>query len=406
MQKGRQVPTNTKKKLFIIADAAVDTGFASVSHNIINALHERWDIDVLAVNYYGDPHPIQKIANLWSPTGVMQGDVYGFNRVKNLLHNINPDVVLVINDPWIGAEYVKPFAGTPGIKVLYTPVDAGNIKQMFAQELNKGFDHVVAYTQFGANELIKAGLTTPTSVIPHGIDTETFYPLNKNDVRKEAGLDPDWFIVQMVNRNQIRKRIDLGLYYFSQWVHMTGKDNNVKFYYHGALVDEGWDIAQLAYEFGINDRLILSHKNLNPAHGFPLQAMKLVYNVADIHVSSTLGEGWGFTTMESMACGIANIVPRYSALGEWANGGVLYADIDEIPFFNTKGLNTRGGVPEMRSFIRNLELLYKDHELRNSIAKSGYELVTQPKYQWKNIVKLFEQVFNNTEKIDRTEETE
>ncbi len=287
--KGRQ-PAR-KKKLFIIADAGVDTGFASVTHNLVNSLHPRWDISILGINYYGDPHPIQKKAEIWAPTGIMQGDVYGYNRVKTLLTNINPDAVLVINDPWIASEYTATWKDTPGLKFVYTPVDATNIKPMFVDSINKGYDHVIAYTQFGADELKRAGLKLPSSVIPHGVDKRTYFPLDKAKTRTDLGIDPNWFVVQVVDRNQIRKRIDLALYYFAQWVTITDKPIDVKLHYHGALMDEGWDIAQLGKELGIDDRLIFSHRQLSPAHGFPLEAMKLVYNVADIKLSTTQGEG-------------------------------------------------------------------------------------------------------------------
>src|SRR6185503_10536800 len=122
----------------------------------------------------------------------------------------------------------------------------------------------------------------------------------------------------MVDRNAPRKRLDLGMYYFSEWV--KDKPENVMFYYHGALKDEGWDIGDLARYLGIDKRLVLSHQDLNPALGFPLEAMKLVYNLADVKLSCAT-EGWGFTAMESMACGVPNIALAYSALGEWARGG-------------------------------------------------------------------------------------
>lgn len=397
--KGRSVPK--RKKLFIIADAAVDTGFATVTHNIVNELHTRWDISILGINYYGDPHPIQKKAEVWSPSAIIQGDVYGLSRVKTLLGNIEPDVVLVINDPWIASEYARPFMGTPGVKILYAPIDASNIKPMYTQAINGSFDHVIGYTQYGVDQLKHAGLTVPTSVIPHGVDTQLFYPLDQKEVRLMAELDPDWFIVQVVDRNQIRKRIDLALHYFAQWVHMTDKPDTVKFYYHGALVDEGWDIAQLAQELGIHDRLIISHKNLNPAHGFPLDAMKLMYNVADIKLSTTLGEGWGLTTMESMACKIANIVPNSAALGEWAKGGVLYTDINPIPQYNIKGLNTRGSIPDMASTIKNLEKLYKNSDDRKNIAQAGYNLVHSSQFTWKSVANRFDSVFNEAKAINR-----
>jgi D-inositol-3-phosphate glycosyltransferase len=396
----------TKKKLFIVADAAVTTGFATVTHNLIEHLHKTWDIDVLAINYYGDSHEIQQKARLWCPVANQPGDVYGLTRMQTLLKGIKPDTVLFINDPWILSEYAAVIKDTPGKKIGYTPIDAKNIKPMFVEEINKVFDHLIAYTEFGKTELVNAGLSIPSSVISHGIDKSHYFPLNKADVRKQAGLDPNWYIVQLVGRNQIRKRIDLALYYFSEWVKRYKLPDTVKFYYHGALIDEGWDIGQLAQYNGIQDHLVLSHKNLNPAHGFPLEAMKLVYNLADVHFSTCQGEGWGLCQMESMACGIPQIVPDFSALGEWCrddkgNPAVEYASISATPFFNTKGLNTQGGIPDMESTIAALHKLYTDKKYREDLGAKGYRLVTQPKFEWRSVARQFEQTFNTTQIIKR-----
>ena len=388
--KGRKPPT--RPKLFIIADAAVDTGFAQVTHNIVDNLYKAWDITILAINYYGDPHPVQSKASLWNPAGAVHGDLYGFSRVQPLLEQVQPDIVLVIQDPWIASQYVEYFKKTPGKKVLYTPVDAKNIKQMYVDEINKGYDRVVGYTQFGVDELLEAGLTVKTSVVPHGVDTTMYFPLDKNEVRERAGIDPKFFIVQMVDRNQKRKRIDLGLYYFSEWVKRTNKPENVKFYYHGALRDEGWDIGQLCVYLGIKDRLVLSHENLSPSRGFPIEAMKLVYNLADIKLSMA-NEGWGLTTMESMACGIPNVAPRYSALGEWANNGVEYLDISNIPYFTTNGINTMSGIPTLESTLEILERLYTSKQERDTLGKKGFDLINQEQFRWKNIAKKFERIF-------------
>lgn len=392
MSKGRTV--QRKPNLFMVADAGVNTGFASVSHNLIDQLYKRWDINVLAINYHGDPHPIQAKAQLWNPAGVTYGDLYGLSRIATLGKNFNPDVTLMINDPWVASEYVAELRKYPGKKVLYTPIDAKNIKAMFVEELNKGFDHIIAYTQFGADELRNAGLRIPVSVIPHGIDRTNFMPLNKKETRRRAGINEDYYIVQVVDRNQVRKRIDLAIHYFAQWVHNTNKPKNVMFYYHGALRDEGWDIGQLMTYNGVADRLILSHNDLNPARGFPVEHMRYVYNLPDIKLSTTHGEGWGLTTMESMACGIANVVPNFSALGEWANGGVYYTEISNTPYFSIKGLNTQAGVPDMNSTIMALETLYNDNALRDTIGKQGLQLVSQKKYEWSVIAQQFEDVFN------------
>jgi len=111
--------------------------------------------------------------------------------------------------------------------------------------------------------------------------------------------------------------------------------------------------------------------------------------------------------MESMACGIPQIVPNYSALGEWCrdeNGVpvVEYTDISPIPFFNTRGLNTRGGIPDMESTINALDKLYRDAKYREELGAKGYRLVNQQKFEWRNIAREFEKVFEVAHKNGNT----
>lgn len=384
-----------KRKLFIIADAGADTGFASVTHNLIDNLYDRWDIHVLAINYQGDPHPLQSKAKMYYPAAKAQGDFYGINRIAELTHKIKPDIVFLINDPWVASSY-QPLLEKSGYKgpiVLYTPVDGYNVMPAYVQPLNT-FTHVVGYTQFGIDRLKESGLEVPTSVIPHGVNKKLWKPIDRAEAREKQGFEQDWFIVNVTDRNQIRKRIDLAFYYFAQWVHSTNKPITVKLHYHGGMRDTGWDLFQLTKAFGIGDRLLISHPNLTAQQGIPLDLMPYYYAPADVGLSTTMGEGWGLTTHERMAMKIPMIVPEYSALAEWARGGVHYTKISDIPYFSVNSVNTKGGVPDMQSTIDALETMYVDKDYREHIAQKGYDLATQAKFSWRNIAMQFHNVFN------------
>ncbi len=41
----------TKPKLLWVGDATVATGFAKVTHNVLDVLKEHWDVSVLGLNY-------------------------------------------------------------------------------------------------------------------------------------------------------------------------------------------------------------------------------------------------------------------------------------------------------------------------------------------------------------------
>lgn len=387
-----------KGKLLIISDAAAATGFAQVSHNLIMRLSIDWDIHVLAINFNGDPHPIQQYAKLYYPQAKQPLDYYGYSRVKELIAKIQPDITFLINDAWILAEYLRAMPKEIKTKlVFYSPVDAVNVKPMYVEPLNR-FDRGIAYTKFGAKQLALSGYKGQLDVIPHGVDTSVFFPMDKNEVRQTMvdrklvkNLGVDDFIVQVVDRNSQRKRLDLALYGFALWA--GNKPSNVKLWYHGALLDEGYDIAQLAEFFGISDRMIYTSKNINPQEGVDISMVNAAYNAADIKVSTSGGEGWGLTAMESMATKTANMVVNTAAYSEWANGGVHYIEPSNLPLASTRGLNTLLAQADLDSYIAGLQRLYEDVSYRDYIANRGYELVTGEEFTWSNVASRFDAVF-------------
>lgn len=380
-----------KGTLMIFADCACATGFAQVTHNLIMNLKDRWNIVVVGINYHGDPHPIQEHCLLYSPNALNLSDYYGYGRAIDLIWKHKPHVILVINDPWVACHYLDVL-NVPAKRVLYTPIDAENIKPMFGKPLN-AFDHVIAYTEFGKQELLKAGVTdVDISVIPHGVNTERFYPIDQRDARQIKRVPFDWFIVQCVNRNSIRKRIDLAMYAFSEWVHRTNKPTTVKFHFHGALQDEGYDIVDLARRFDILDRLMKPPDDFHPATGMSEENMHLMYNIADIHMSMSVAEGWSLSVHESMASRVANLVPCHSALAEWPKGGVEYIKPSNIIQTSPQLVNTIGKIPDIESTIEGLEKLYSDAQYRASIADAGYKIAKQ--YKWNEIADKFHTVFD------------
>jgi D-inositol-3-phosphate glycosyltransferase len=197
----------------------------------------------------------------------------------------------------------------------------------------------------------------------------------------------------------MRKRIDLDLYYFSEW--RKDKPKTVKFHYHGAIQDEGWHILDLAKAFGIEkDQLIITAPNITASQGLPLELMPYVFAPADVGLTSTMAEGFGLTIIERMAMQIAMIVPRHSALAEWPiqNGveGVHYTEISNIPYFATNGLNTQQSVPTFESTLAALDKMYYDIGYRNRVAEAGYKIATSDTFKWHKIAARFKDVFIRT----------
>lgn len=285
-----------KKKLFVIADSpTASTGFATVTKNVLANLPKSWDIHILGVNYHGDPHPLQAEYTIYPPS--IGGDVYGFGRIPHLIKMLNPDMIWILNDPWLCAEYVLGIRkiGYKGPIVLYTPIDSPAIKPEYVLPLNNA-NHVITYTDWALSELRKTGLTTQASVIPHGVDLTHFTPVDKMIARKELFKDIGFnyenaFIVLYTGRNQPRKRVDLFPYIFRKWINKYPHDN-VYMHYHGAVKgDLGNDIEYISHYFGVDDRLILTSRELSVTNPLPIERLKFVYSAPDVYLQICAVEG-------------------------------------------------------------------------------------------------------------------
>lgn len=361
---------------------------------MLDTLRKTYDVAVLGINYHGDPHDYPyKIWPCWPG-----GDGFGVKRVVWLLDQVQPDVVVLQNDPWNVPAYVDIIREVPVYANLplvgFIAVDGKNCKG----EMLNGLQHAIFWTEFAQHEAMRGGMTVPSSVVPLGIDLETYRPMNRRAARLRMGIPPELseaFIVGNVNRNQPRKRLDLTLQYFADWIHYCGVENAYLFVHVAPTGDNGIDVRQLAEHYNIINKTLIVEPPL--MIGASEDQMVDTYNSFDVQVSTTQGEGWGLTTMEGMACGIPQVIPDWSALGEWARDAAFMMKCSQTAATMDKGINSIGGVPDSDDFIRALAHLYYSEPLRERYSQQGLALVNQPQYRWSAIsdafAKSLEEVF-------------
>jgi len=379
-----------KPKLLWIGDAVVQTGFARVTHNILDRLKNDWDVHVLGLNYMGDPHEWEGQYKIYPAQ--LGGDVFGIGRLQHgFLRELRPDVILILNDPWIIRDYLSVIPAEVKAPILgYMPVDSPH---QHAAPLLSGLTRAITYTQFGRKELYAGGFNGRCDVIPHGVDTNIYKPMNRNEARKrlkfkdERNLD-ELFIVGQVNRNTYRKRLDLTIMYWTQWWINAGQPKNAILYMHTSNRDEGWNVLRLAKYFGIDRNFVITSPTMQPAEGISEADLAMVHAMFDVELYTPLGEGWGLNVHEAMACMRPPIVPRYSALGEWARGGVHYVECTSFEI-TTKGIDTIGGVADREQTVSAIDMMYKDLDYRHHVAEEAYKVATQPQFNWDNIAKQF-----------------
>lgn len=371
------------RRLLWIGDAAVATGFARCTHKTLEALRHTWDVHVLGLNYLGDPHKFPySIYPCWPGN-----DMFGLGRLEAVLKSAKPDMIVIQNDPWNVPAYLDKLEKVLSVRppiVASMPVDG---KNCCGSKLNR-LDLAVFWTKFGLEEARLGGYTGRAAVIPLGVDLELYKPMDRLEARKKIGLPEevhDVFIFGNVNRNQPRKRLDLTVQYFAEWAIGNGIKDAYLFLMIAPTGDIGYGVQQLMQYYGMRGdmkRLILVEPDIGV--GYQEEVLPSIYSCFDAQVSTTQGEGWGLTTMEGMACGVPQIVPHWSALGEWCGDAVCHvrcSNQNVTPNY----INVVGGVPDKDEMITAMDRFYRDPLLRESYAAKGQELVACPEFRWESV---------------------
>ena len=378
------------RKLLWIGDADVATGFARCTHHVLDVLRKSWDVSVLGLNFVGDPHKWPyPIYPCWPG-----GDAFGVKRVPELLASIEPDLVVVQNDPWNIPEYLMQTKHIPVVASM--PVDG---KNCCGDKLN-GLALAVFWTQFGLKEARAGGYEKPAVVIPLGVDLEVYRLQDRRAARHHVGLPSkldEAFIVGNVNRNQPRKRLDLTVQCFAEWVNSCKVDDAYLYLHIAPTQESSYEVHKLMRYYGFRGdkkRLIITQPEIG--NGIPERGMSSVYSCFDVQLTTTQGEGWGLTTMEGMACGIPQIVPDWAALGEWTEDAAVKVDCDHTAA-TLNGVSVIGGLLNVEDCVSALQLMYTSRSWSDNqpgwaqCRQRGLKLVQRSEYRWNSIGERFSQ---------------
>src|SRR5678816_1039018 len=221
-------------KVLWLGDAGCHTGFARVTHAIGERLVRDFghDVHVLAINYDGGD-PWDTNLKLYVPTTKVATDIYGQSRFTELLAKIEPDVVVMLNDPNIVLDQLLRSKYDPQHILLryrpllvYTPIDGHNHPPDWFKALNK-VSRVLAMSEHGSREMTveytkddEAVLRVVPEVVYHGVDLDRFYPVSarrpltlsngntirsKGEAKAQFGWAKDDFVVLRVDKNSGRK---------------------------------------------------------------------------------------------------------------------------------------------------------------------------------------------------------
>lgn len=333
-------------RVLVYANApVVPTGFGTVIRNIFGGLIDRGllraeDVMFFGVNYQGEPHGTP--FNIWPAqvASTHDPDLYGRQRFAFMVLQgaFDPfDVLFILEDHFTVAmpimfpdNKIEPFL--PGLiqrlratgrifrTVQYVPVDSETVRPEWVTYMPEVIDVPVAYTEFGRRVLLELapGLASRIRVIPHGTNPELFFPVSdeeRNRFRKTVlHIEDGVPLIVNVNRNQPRKDVPRTLQVFSS-LRLTVP--TARLYLHMNVRDSaGFDLDRIRLSCGLPQETVLFPDRFSEGVGVPVQILNLIYNAADIVLTTARGEGFGLTTAEAMTAGVLVVAPAHTSLIE------------------------------------------------------------------------------------------
>ena len=379
--------TSRRPRVLAVGHGAVASGFARVLDSLIRRLVPKYEFHHFATN-----HQTEQVPGQWPIYGnADRFDPNGLDRLGELIRQIEPDIVFILSDLWfccVHAQRLRSMVNRPPL-IAYCPVD-GILTRPELYSLVGAFDQIVAYTEFGKNQLKRIDGVTDIEVIPHGVDCDVFFPMQPNDLLDRAQAKrrlfgdtaaEAGFVVLNAAKNDARKRLDLTIEGFARFA--RNKPPDVKLYLHTGATVDGLDIREMVRRAGIADRLLSTDGWVEDHPAVDDEYLNLLYNAADVGINTASGEGWGLISFEHAATGAPQIVPEHTACEE------LWMDVETTLPIRSEGEHV--GLGMLRKFVNPddialvLERLYSDRLFREEQAQKAYKNARQTAYDWDRI---------------------
>ena len=318
---------------FVLISTHVDqtTGYSKVVSNLLSQAATLAP-KVKTFHFGFQRHPERKNIRK-TPDGIVAYDAaanedpkeegFGFNKIHEYLEMVGPDVVMIYNDPMIIARFIQAMkykkGETPYKLWLYVDQVYTGIAQGLMDELNKAADKVFCFTDSWAKEFANYGGPTPL-VMEHAVDATIFssLPLTaRAALRKNVGLPPDAIVFLNANRNSQRKRQDLTIMAFVEllkrhqdkplWLLMVtavdpqkGAHYDIRRIFVDQLQMAGLDTNVFGKRMAIIDTA--------PPNTVGDDGINQIYNMCDIGINTSDGEGFGLCQLEHLYTGAPQIV--------------------------------------------------------------------------------------------------
>tara|TARA_Y100000114_G_scaffold149476_1_gene163678 strand:+ start:1984 stop:3267 length:1284 start_codon:yes stop_codon:yes gene_type:complete len=375
-----------KKKILVLSDHPLSpSGVGTQTKYMVEALLKSGRYQFVCLGgamKHADYTPVN-VEPYGSDFVIIPVDGYGnAETVRSALRKEKPDVLWFMTDPrfyeWLWEiedeiralvpmvyyhvwdnfpvpYYNKPFYDSTDYVVSISRVTEEIVKECSPDNFGTHISHAVNSTFFrklSSKEELEAMKNTKQSILNSS--------KNFNNPKKK--------IFFWNNRNARRKQSGTLIWWFKEWLDKVGHDKATLLMHTDAKDPHGQDLPHIIEHLGLNDgQVLLSTTKVQPID------LAVMYSVADYTINISDAEGFGLSTLESLACGTPIIVNMTGGLQEQVTNGT--------DWFGW------GIQPNSKSIIGSLQVpyIYEDRIGQDDFEKTLTKALKLPKTKYKKM---------------------
>ena len=333
---------------FLLVSTHVDqtTGYSKVSHNLLKQI-STLSPKVKTFHFGFQRHPgrtsVRKV-----PEGVITYDAaanedpkeegFGFNKIHEYVEMVNPDVVMIYNDPLIVMRFIESMKherGKSSYKLwIYLDQVYEGIAQPLIETIRDHSDRIYCFSDLWKKKFADYGPFPDVRVIEHAVDPTVFSCMAASSVasvRTNLNVPSDAILFLNANRNSQRKRLDLTIGGFARLL----ARNPTKPYHLLILTNASpqsgafYDLQRVFIEELKGQGLdVQTHMrkllliDSSPPNLMTDEAINQIYNASDIGINTSDGEGFGLCQLEHMYTGAPQVVTDVGTYSSFLNSNV------------------------------------------------------------------------------------
>ena len=328
MNKKGYLPKQDRKKLLLLSDdIRLPSGVGNMGREIITHTAHRFNwVNLGAAKHHKEVGKYFDLSQeINSRTGLedsfvrlMPSNGYGNPDVlRNLIKLEDPDGIMIFTDPrqWIWLFDMEREIRNK-IPLMYLNIWDNYPAPMYNRPYYESCDGLFAISKQTENiNRIVLGDRAEDKVIkyiPHGINHNTFYPIQESDedfleFKKQILSNKEYeFIVLFNSRNIRRKQPGDIILAYDKFCQMIGEEKAQKclLLMHTSAVDSnGTDLNKVIDH--LTDPKLCNIKITGQR--LSEKQMNYLYNLSDVNILLSSNEGWGLSLTESMMAGTMNI---------------------------------------------------------------------------------------------------